>query len=67
MDSAELVADLARAAKDAVAFEAAWKGKLADEAGRGADGRLGEAIEAFDALEDLTGRIGSYGRPALCR
>ena len=60
MDSAELVADLARAAKDAVAFEAAWKGKLADEAGRGADGRLGEAIEAFDALEDLTGRIGSY-------
>ncbi|MGY6706972.1 MAG: M3 family oligoendopeptidase [Rhizobiaceae bacterium] len=60
MDSPELAHDLARAAEDAVAFEEAWKGKLADEAVRGANGKLGEAIEAFDALEDLTGRIGSY-------
>jgi oligoendopeptidase F len=60
MDSPELARDLARAADEAVAFEKAWKGSLAEEAARGAEGRLGEAIEAFDALEDLTGRIGSY-------
>ena len=60
MDSPELASDLDRAAREAMAFEAEWKGRLADEAAAGERGRLGQAIEAFDALEDLIGRIASY-------
>src|SRR5690606_21217272 len=33
---------------------------LAAEAGRGAAGRLGEALRAYEALEELMGRIVSY-------
>jgi oligoendopeptidase F len=60
MDSPELAADIAQAGKDAAAFEACWKGTLAAEAEKGADGRLGEAIVDYEKLEDLIGRIGSY-------
>ncbi|WEX11807.1 M3 family oligoendopeptidase [Chelativorans sp. AA-79] len=60
MDSPELAGDLARAARDAVAFEEAWKGRLADEAGKGAAGGLGEAVRAYEQLDELFGRIGSY-------
>ncbi|MET0312925.1 MAG: M3 family oligoendopeptidase [Hansschlegelia sp.] len=57
IDSPEVAADLDRAAKDALAFEAAYKGKLGDLA---ASGGLVEAVKAFEALDDLTGRVGSY-------
>jgi len=57
MDSAELSADLDRSAREAKAFSDAWKGMLEDAA---REGTLGAAIEAFEALEDLLGRIASY-------
>ena len=43
-----------------IAFETRWKGTLAAEAGRGGAGRLGEALVAYEALEELIGRIVSY-------
>ncbi|MGD9913138.1 MAG: M3 family oligoendopeptidase [Rhizobiaceae bacterium] len=60
LDSAALAADLKRAAADASAFETRWKGRLADEAGKGPVGRLGEAVLGFEAIEELIGRITSY-------
>lgn len=57
MDAPELASDLARALKDAQGFEQAYKGRLAEIA---AEGGLGEAVIAFEAIDDLTGRIGSY-------
>ncbi|WP_173932420.1 M3 family oligoendopeptidase [Chelativorans sp. Marseille-P2723] len=60
MDSPELSRDLARAAKEAIAFEKAWKGRLAEEARKGNKGRLGEAVRAYEALDELFGRLGSY-------
>jgi len=60
MDSPELAEDLARAAREAAAFEERWKGRLADEAGKGSEGQLGAAIRAYEQLDELFGRIGSY-------
>src|SRR3546814_2798389 len=41
-------------------FEAKWKGRLADAAGKsGAEG-IGQALAEFEALEDLLGKIGSF-------
>jgi oligoendopeptidase F len=57
MDSPVLVADLARAHSDSLAFEAAYKGKLESLA---RDGGLVEAIRAYEALDELLGRIISY-------
>jgi oligoendopeptidase F len=60
MDAPELKRDLERAASDAIAFEASWKGTLAAEAKKGALGRLGEALRGYEAIEELIGRIASY-------
>ena len=60
MDAPELKRDLARAMAEALAFEGRWKGTLAAEAARGTEGRLGEALKAYEALEELIGRIVSY-------
>ncbi|WP_163267370.1 M3 family oligoendopeptidase [Chelativorans alearense] len=60
MDSSEITDDLARAEREARAFEEAWKGRLADEAAKGSEGRLGEAVRAYEGLDELFGRIGSY-------
>ena len=57
MDAPALKADMDRIAADAKVFEAAWKGRLGAAAG---EGRLGAAIAAYEALEDLQGRIASY-------
>ncbi|WP_246658595.1 M3 family oligoendopeptidase [Mesorhizobium sp. J18] len=59
-DSPELAADLQRVSEEAVAFENEWKGKLAREASKGAAGRLGEAVRAYEAIEELMGRIMSF-------
>ncbi len=61
MDSPRFAADLKRAAADARSFAAAYQGKLADIA-KAADAgeRLGEAVRAYEALQDLIGRIASY-------
>lgn len=51
--SEEFRSDLARAEADAVAFEAKWKGKLDQAAGRTGDEGLGAAVNEFEALDDL--------------
>ncbi|MBO9197183.1 M3 family oligoendopeptidase [Rhizobium sp. 16-449-1b] len=53
-------ADMAKAEKDSLAFEAKWKGKLADAATKkGADG-IGQALKEYEALDDIIGRLGSF-------
>ena len=61
MDAPELKRDLERADADCVAFEEAYKGKLAALAA-GADGgaKLAEAVKRYEALDDLLGRLISY-------
>ncbi|HEV7255017.1 MAG TPA: M3 family oligoendopeptidase [Mesorhizobium sp.] len=60
IDAPELHADIRRALEQAAAFEARWKGRLADEAGKGGQGRLGQTLEEYEALEELIGRIATY-------
>ena len=57
MDAPEIKRDLARADADSAAFEEAYKGKLADLT---ANGKLVEAVKAYEALDDLLGRLISY-------
>jgi oligoendopeptidase F len=59
MDAPELLADLARADADAAAFADRFKGKL-DELAAGDGSDLLEAVKAYEALDDLMGRIGSF-------
>ena len=59
-DSPVFRSDLEKAAREAVAFETRWKGKLADAATKTGEEGLGAAIAQSDALEDLLGRIASY-------
>jgi oligoendopeptidase F len=56
-DSPELKADLAAAQADAKSFEADFKGKL-ETLAKG--GKLIEAIKRYEALGDLSGKLGSY-------
>ncbi|MBN9237189.1 MULTISPECIES: M3 family oligoendopeptidase [Phyllobacteriaceae] len=60
MNAPELKRDIDKAGADAAAFEDRWKGTLAAEAAHGADGKLGEALKSYEALEELIGRIVSY-------
>ncbi|YBV96551.1 M3 family oligoendopeptidase [Phyllobacteriaceae bacterium JZ32] len=60
MDAPELAADMEKASRDAIAFEDRWKGKLAAEAAKPNGGELANAITAYEALEELMGRIFSY-------
>jgi oligoendopeptidase F len=53
--------DLDRAASESVAFEKAYRGRLAllvDEPGGGA--ALAQAVERYEKLDELLGRLGSY-------
>lgn len=61
MDSPELRGDLERAVRDAAAFEERWKGRLWEEAAKGANGRFGAAVQEYEALSELCGRLASYG------
>jgi oligoendopeptidase F len=59
-DGSAFLGDLERAKTDSAAFQERWKGKLSEACAKtGAEG-LGAALRAFEALEDLIGRIGSY-------
>ncbi|MDW6025065.1 M3 family oligoendopeptidase [Mesorhizobium sp. BAC0120] len=60
MEASELKRDLDKAATDAIAFEARWKGKLAAEAAKGAVGSLGQCLREYEALDELIGRLVSY-------
>lgn len=55
-DSRELRDDLTSALKRSEAFEADYKGKLAQLPGDG----LAEAIKEYEAIEDLLGRVSAY-------
>jgi oligoendopeptidase F len=60
MEAPELQGDIKRAGEEAIAFERQWKGRLTEEARKGAFGKLGEALKQYEALEELIGRIMSY-------
>ncbi|MFO1136764.1 MAG: M3 family oligoendopeptidase [Rhodoblastus sp.] len=61
LDSPQFSADLKRAETDCRAFAEKWRGKLAEAAkGEKASLRLAEAVQEFEALQDLLGRIMSY-------
>lgn len=57
MDSDELTADLKKIDADAKAFEKDHKGKLSSVVSQS---KLGVAIERFEAVQEIMGRIGSY-------
>jgi oligoendopeptidase F len=61
LDDGRIKSDLARVDKDAEAFERDYKGKLVQllDAPDGA-ARLLKAIETYEAIDDLAGRLGSY-------
>lgn len=59
-ESAELKADLEKAAKDAATFETRWKGKLGEEAAKTNGGNFADAIKEYEALSELMGRIASF-------
>ena len=61
MNSAALERDLAKAADEAAAFEARYKGTLADlAAGKAGGAALAEAIRGYEAIEEVLGRLASY-------
>ena len=61
MNSPRFAADLERAEREAKQFAEAWRGKLGAIASLQNGGeRLGEAVKAYEALQDLTGRVMSY-------
>jgi oligoendopeptidase F len=61
MDSSLFAADLECARAEARGFSDAWRGKLAAIAASEDGGeRLGEAVKAYEALQDLIGRVMSY-------
>ncbi|POO54845.1 M3 family oligoendopeptidase [Agrobacterium rosae] len=59
-DSPEYKSALEKAASDAKAFEAKWKGKLEAAAKLAGNEGLGAALKEYEALDDLLGRIGSF-------
>ena len=56
----EFSAALEKAGSDARAFEAKWKGRLSEAAGRSGEEGIGAALAEYEALSDLLGRIGSF-------
>ncbi|MDZ7823142.1 MAG: M3 family oligoendopeptidase [Ahrensia sp.] len=57
ISSPKLAADLAQTKADCTAFEVTWKGKLAAAV---TNGVLGKAIQEFENIQELMGKIGSY-------
>ncbi len=58
IDAPEVKRDLDAAAAEATRLEATYQGKLAAIGGDGAE--LAKVIEAYEALSDLMGKLGSY-------
>jgi len=58
IDDPQVKRDLDRADTESLAFEEAYKGKLAALADAGAG--LAEAVRRFEALDDILGRLTSY-------
>ncbi|WP_412049914.1 M3 family oligoendopeptidase [Hoeflea sp. Naph1] len=59
-ESPEFKSDLTAARSLAEQFESQWKGRLEKAAGLTGDDGLGAAIEAYERLDELMGRIISY-------
>ena len=59
LDDPAIKRDLDRADAECVAFEDAYKGKLAAMAKSGG-AALAEAVRRYEAIDDLAGRLGSY-------
>jgi oligoendopeptidase F len=61
LDDPAIKRDLDRIDADCVAFEDAYKGKLAElAAAPNAGEALAEAVRRYEAIDDLMGRLGSY-------
>jgi oligoendopeptidase F len=61
IDDPAVARDLARAEAECVAFEEAYKGKLAAMATAGdAGAKLAAALKRYEAIADLLGRLGSF-------
>ena len=61
IDAPEFKRDLDRAEAECVAFEKAYKGRLAELAtGPHAGQSLAEPVRRYEAIEDLLGRLGSF-------
>jgi oligoendopeptidase F len=61
LDDPQVKRDLDRGAAESLAFEQAYKGKLAALAeGPAAGAALAEAVKRYEALDDLLGRLTSY-------
>lgn len=61
IDAPEIARDLDKLDADCAAFEAAYKGKLAEETAKENGGDwLAAAIRSYEAIDDLAGRLGSY-------
>jgi oligoendopeptidase F len=61
LDDPAIKRDLDRADADSIAFEQAYKGKLAEIAAAPQGGAtLAEAVRSYEAIDDLMGRLGSY-------
>jgi oligoendopeptidase F len=59
LDDPAIKRDLDRADSESIAFEEAYKGKLAGLAAEGGAG-LAAAVKRYEAIDDLMGRLGSY-------
>ena len=67
-DAPEVKRDLERADAECVAFEEAYKGKLAAlAAGADAGAKLAEAVKRYEALDDLLGRLDLVRGPRSTR
>ncbi len=61
IDAEEVTRDLQKMDADCAAFEADYKGKLAERVAGDDGGRwLAEAVKRYEAIDDLAGRLGSY-------
>ena len=61
LDAPEIQRDLMRIEEDSVAFESAYKGRLAQIAADSAAGpTLAEAVKRYEALDELMGKLASY-------
>jgi oligoendopeptidase F len=61
INAPEIARDLDRLDADCAAFEANFKGKLAEQtAGQNGGECLANAIRAYESIDDLAGRLGSY-------
>lgn len=61
IDAPEIARDLEKMDAECVAFEANYKGKIAERLATEGGGQwLAEAVRRYEAVDDLAGRLGSY-------